>query len=229
MRAPARDRRMSIGGTGVRSDGDAMGSAVPVPTGVSAPLGGPGTRVSERSGAQPAWSDVMMHAPQRPSGIRFLENLAYLVPGYQGYRQRGLRREEDSRLRARVYRRVLQLIDEVREIEQAWQGSAAPQLLGELSARRQQLMVFSDGVRFSPAESCRFFLAEKLREPTLEQVLAADLLIFADLDELTDQLELGKRGSTAPRTLRAFLRVFDELLRRMEQHLIMRERALAGG
>jgi hypothetical protein len=171
----------------------------------------------------------MMHAPQRPSGIRFLENLAYLVPGYQGYRQRGLRREEDSRLRARVYRRVLQLTDQVREIERAWQDAAAPQLVGELAARRQQLMMFSDGVRFSPAETCRFFLAESLREPTIEKVLEADLLIFADLDELTDQLELGSRSSTAPRTLRAFLRAVDELLRRLEQHLIMRERALAGG
>ncbi len=171
----------------------------------------------------------MMHAPQRPSGIRFLENLAYLVPGYEGYRQRSLRREEDSRLRARVYRRVLQLIDQVREMERAWRDAAAPQLLGELSVRRQRLMMFSDGVRFSPAETCHFFLADNLREPTIEKVLEADLLIFADLDELTDHLESGQRGSTAPRTLRAFLRLLDEQLRRLEQHLIMRERALAGG
>ncbi|MBM3317077.1 MAG: hypothetical protein FJY75_04410, partial [Candidatus Eisenbacteria bacterium] len=58
----------------------------------------------------------MTPAPPNPSGLRFLENLAYLVPGYQGYKERGRRREEDSRLRARVYRRLLQLLDQLREL-----------------------------------------------------------------------------------------------------------------
>ena len=37
-----------------------------------------------------------------PPGTRFLENLAYLVPSYQGYKNRDTRREEDSRLRGRI-------------------------------------------------------------------------------------------------------------------------------
>jgi hypothetical protein len=171
----------------------------------------------------------MMNAPQRPSGLRFLENLAYLVPGYQGYKQRGQRREEDSRLRARVYRRLLQLLDQLSELARGWTGSAAPEFLDALAERRQQLLALSDAVRFSPGETCRFFLAEEVRESTLEKVLEADLLIFADLDDAADQLDLARRSSTAPRTLRAFLRVFDEKLQHLEQHLILRERALAGG
>ena len=34
------------------------------------------------------------------SGTRFLENLAYLVPGYRGYKEKELRREEDARCAA---------------------------------------------------------------------------------------------------------------------------------
>ena len=40
------------------------------------------------------------------SGDRFLANLAYLVPGYRGYKEKGLRRQEDARLRSRVMTRL---------------------------------------------------------------------------------------------------------------------------
>lgn len=171
----------------------------------------------------------MNRASQCPNGLRFLENLAYLVPGYEGYKERGRRREEDSRLRARVYRRLLQLLDGLQELQTSWQGAAAAEFLEELVDRRQQLLMLSDAVRFSPGEACRFFLAEPAREQTLERILEADLLLFGDLDDLAAQIDRGRQGSTAPRTLRAFLRGLDEPLRRLEQHLLMRERALAGG
>ena len=50
-----------------------------------------------------------MCAARRSSGLRFLENLAYLVPGYHGYKQPALRQEEDARLRTRVHRKLLHL------------------------------------------------------------------------------------------------------------------------
>ncbi|MBM3318332.1 MAG: hypothetical protein FJY75_10830, partial [Candidatus Eisenbacteria bacterium] len=126
-------------------------------------------------------------------------------------------------------RRLLQLLDQLRELQDGWQGSAAPDLLGEIQERRRQLLALSDAVRFSPGEACRFFLAEPAREPTLDRILEADLLIFADLDGLAAHFEQGRRGTAAPRTLRAFLRRLDERLRDLEQHLLMRERALASG
>ena len=68
-----------------------------------------------------------------------------------------------------------------------------------------------------------------VREETLERILETDLLIFQDLEESLDQVVLGLEASTAPRTLQAFLRGLDEKLSRLEHHLIMRERVLAGG
>ena len=79
----------------------------------------------------------MMRAPQRPSGLRFLENLAYLVPGYCGYKQWELRREEDSRLRARVFRRIQHLLKQLCSLRDRWEQHADDLFLDELTQRRQ--------------------------------------------------------------------------------------------
>lgn len=171
----------------------------------------------------------MMRAPQRPSGLRFLENLAYLVPGYCGYKQWELRREEDSRLRARVFRRIQHLLKQLCSLRDRWEQHADDLFLDELTQRRQQLDALADSIRFAPGEKCCFFAVAMVREETLERILETDLLIFQDLEESLDQVVLGLEASTAPRTLQAFLRGLDEKLSRLEHHLIMRERVLAGG
>ncbi len=47
-------------------------------------------------------SDIAQRTESTDGGHRFLKNLAYLVPGYRGYKDKSLRREEDARLRNRV-------------------------------------------------------------------------------------------------------------------------------
>ncbi|MCK4413606.1 MAG: hypothetical protein KAY32_08685 [Candidatus Eisenbacteria sp.] len=171
----------------------------------------------------------MKHAPRRPDGIRFLENLAYLVPGYHGYKHRDLRRQEDSRLRARVCRSIQRLLDEVDRVRAHWQNRAAPAQVEDLEERRVRLARDTDAVRFAPGDLWSFFETEKVREITLERILESDLLIFEDLEDAETHLAQGSRLSGAPRTLERYLRDLDQILHRLEEHLIMRERVLAGG
>jgi len=171
----------------------------------------------------------MLHAPQQDSGLRFLENLAHLVPGYHGYKHPGSRREVDARLRARVYRQIRQMLAVMVRLEQRWSHQAAEPLQAELGRRLAELRTLADSVRFAPGEQCHFFRQEAIAETALEKLLEADLLILADLEETAGHVALEPRISAAPRTGRAFLRRLQELLQRLEQHLIRRERVLSGG
>ncbi len=170
-----------------------------------------------------------MHASQSPGGLRFLENLAYLVPGYHGYRSPELRRGEDSRLRARVCREIDVLLHAIEHLSTQWTARVPEDSLALLGDHRARLLASSHNVRLAPGHLAGFFETERVAEVTLERVLEADLLIFQDLEETQAHVEQGTRLSTAPRTVRKHLRELGELLHRLDEHLIMRERILAGG
>jgi hypothetical protein len=159
-------------------------------------------------------------------GIRFLENLAYLVPGYRGYKERELRREEDARLRGRV----LAKLQIVKALIEDRLGRLSEQSLDSgaeaLDRRLRRLEGVSDAVRYAPYGFSGFFDAEKVREETLEKILETDLLLFQDLDETVERL----RGATfPPRTksgFTAFLTDLDADIERIEARLVARDKIL---
>ena len=81
-----------------------------------------------------------MDAAKRPSGLRFLENLAYLVPGYQGYKRRALRQDEDARLRVRVHHQLIQMLDSLDSIRERWEAEEWGAHMDHLSQRRLRLL-----------------------------------------------------------------------------------------
>jgi len=167
-------------------------------------------------------------AHQRPNGFRFLENLAYLVPGYRGYKQPDLRHEEDSRLRAHVQRRLQQMRQQLEEIHERWSEEPWGSHVEQLEQRRLRLQTIADSVRYSPYGHQGFFSHDAVDEQVLDRVLEADLLILEDLDNALEHLvDAGCTVTTAPRTVKSFLRAVDTGLGRLERHLIMRERILA--
>lgn len=169
-----------------------------------------------------------MDARQETSGLRFLENLAYLVPGYRGYKCRDRRQEEDSRLRARVCEELLGMIEFLDQIRQRWAVENSNAAAEELGRRRLRLQTIVDAVRYAPYGFRDFFHHEILEEHVLEQVLETDLLILEDLSAAQGHLvQRGRTLTCAPRTTRAFFRHLDERLARLESHLIMREKILA--
>lgn len=169
-----------------------------------------------------------MCADRRSSGLRFLENLAYLVPGYEGYRDPARRQEEDSRLRGRVNRKLLHLLSALESIHDRWSSEPWDTHMDLLDQRRIELQTIVDTVKSPPHAYAMFFSAPRLEEDLLERLLESDLLILQDLDETEAYLDSrGNTVSTAPRTVRSFLRTLDEHLESLERHLIMREKILA--
>jgi len=159
-------------------------------------------------------------------GTRFLENLAYLVPGYRGYKEKELRREEDARLRGRVLAKlqaVRALLEDRlgRLTEQALEAGAE-----ELDRRLRRTEGVADAVRYAPYGFSGFFDAEKVREETLERLLETDLLLFQDLDDALERL----RGAPFPPRTRsamaAFVQDIDADLDRIEARLVARDKIL---
>jgi hypothetical protein len=160
------------------------------------------------------------------SGTRFLENLAYLVPGYRGYKEKELRREEDARLRGRVLAKlktVAALIEDRlgRLTEQSLDSGAEA-----LDRRLRRVEGIADVVRYAPYGFSGFFDAPQVREETLEKILETDLLLFQDLDETVERL----RGAPfPPRTksaFAAFLSALDADVDRIEMRLVARDKIL---
>jgi hypothetical protein len=159
-------------------------------------------------------------------GTRFLENLAYLVPGYRGYKEKELRREEDARLRGRVLAKlqvVKALLEDrlARFTEQSLDSGAEA-----MDRRLRRVEGVADAVRYAPYGFSGFFDAEKIREETLEKILETDLLLFQDLDETVERL----RGAPfPPKTKSAFATFLAELdndIERTEARLVARDKLL---
>ncbi|MCK4305657.1 MAG: hypothetical protein KAY24_15575 [Candidatus Eisenbacteria sp.] len=170
-----------------------------------------------------------MHVPQRPSGLRFLENLAYLVPSYQRYRDRKLRQEEDSRLRARVYGQLMQMLQTLEKMRDRWiQEAEWGDHMEHLDQRQMRIQTTAESARYCHHALNGFFSREILDTRVLDQILEVDLLILNDLEVSLDFLtEHCATVTTAPRTARSFFRVLDEGCGQLERHLITREKILA--
>jgi hypothetical protein len=167
----------------------------------------------------------MSQVESRSSGSRFLENLTYLVPSYLGYKERGTRREEDSRLRARVLQGLSEIRSQVANLMGDLAESWSVEHLSDLERRMQRLDALADTIRYAPYGFSGFFDAATVREESLEWILEADLLIFGDLDRMEHLLSTADdlRGTAG---FQRFRDAFDQSTRWLEEHLVLRDKAL---
>ncbi|MCA9728289.1 MAG: hypothetical protein KC729_11440 [Candidatus Eisenbacteria bacterium] len=170
-------------------------------------------------------ADIQRQGPMG-SGDRFLANLAYLVPGYRGYKEKDLRRQEDARLRSRVMARlgdIQTLLTKRLDVLQEVNLEAAAI---QLAARITRLENLLSAVRFAPYGFVGFFDVPVIGEDKLEQILEIDLLLFQDLDETVELI----RGTPFPPANRtAFVRFFGDVdsgIERIEMRLVSRDKLL---
>jgi hypothetical protein len=117
--------------------------------------------------------------------IRFLQNLAYLVPGYRAYRDASLRRGEDSRLRARLLAAVKELCDDILALHAAWEDQEVEgRWLGMLAEGAKSLRSLGEDIRYVPSQAGAFFLQPSLPTDVIDELLEADLLLLEDLARL---------------------------------------------
>ncbi|MEZ4650334.1 MAG: hypothetical protein R3E97_16420 [Candidatus Eisenbacteria bacterium] len=164
---------------------------------------------------------------ERPgAGDRFLANLAYLVPGYQGYKQKPTRQEEDARLRHRVLAHIAELHDLLANRHGTLLEVSLDRAADVLQQRIDRLDRLTQAVRYAPYGFAGFFDADEVTEEFLERLLELDLLLFQDFDETIEKV----RGLAFPPSSRAgfdrFFLAVDAGIERIERRLVSRDKLL---
>jgi hypothetical protein len=157
---------------------------------------------------------------------RFLENLAYLVPGYEGYKGKDRRREEDSRFRGLLLHRLTAIRGRMGDLLAKLSAGPHEAKTDAVEARAKTLDSLADAIRYAPYGFSGFFDAAEVCEGTLDRILEVDLLLFEDLDTVEQIVTRTESGSMSRSAVQTFLDELDEATRRFEHHLIQRDKAL---
>ena len=174
----------------------------------------------------------MEPSPNRPkeqpgSGQRFIQNLAYLAPGYLGYKTPALRQDEDARLRNRVLGYLSDLVDLLKERETVLERLSLEAARAKLQQELKRLERVEKSIRFSPLGFTDFFEQQDLSEACIEKILEKDLILFQDFDET---LEMVRGTPFPPPTKKRFANFFQSLasaIERIENGLLSRDRAIS--
>ncbi len=162
----------------------------------------------------------------RPTGTRFLENLAYLVPGYRGYKDKERRREEDSRLRSLLLGRLSEIRGILVDILAGAAEDPDSVETEPLDDRVESIGFLSDTIRYAPYGFSGFFDAGEVAENSLDRILEVDLLLFEDLDAIEQIVLKTELIGTDQSSMDVFLVHLDESTSRFEHHLILRDKIL---
>ena len=157
---------------------------------------------------------------------RFLQNLAYLVPGYEGYKGKERRREEDSRFRGLLLRRLTGIRGSIVDLQAKLAEGKYETDSDEVESRATSLDSLADAIRYAPYGFSGFFDATEVCEGTLDRILEVDLLLFEDLDTIEQILLRTGSASMSRSAFREFLDHLDEAIHRFEHHLIQRDKTL---
>ncbi|MBM3286381.1 MAG: hypothetical protein FJY88_03380 [Candidatus Eisenbacteria bacterium] len=170
----------------------------------------------------------MLQATARSAGSRFLANLVYLVPSYHGYKARDSRRAEDARLRARLLEGLAEVRRRIAESMARGAESWPAPWLSRTDRQAKRLDTLADTIRYAPYGFSGFFDADAVSEESLEWILEADLLLFDDIDRMDRAEQLVAEGPPPMQILEAFITELSDAIGKMEEHLVLRDKALGG-
>jgi hypothetical protein len=156
--------------------------------------------------------------------LRFLQNLAYLVPGYRAYQDASLRRGEDSRLRARILAAVKGLREGVHSTRDRWEDQQVDsRWLQRLDRCDQDLSRLSEDLRYCPSRADAFFLQPTLPPEILEDLLEADLLLLEDLELVAQALDSLPENPPRRKGMRKILEELHSSVHEFSGHLLLRD------
>ncbi len=158
------------------------------------------------------------------AGQGVLEQLANAIPGFQGYREKELRRDAD-----RVEREHLAvLLEECKRPFNALANDAtrsgALDAINDVETARKRLDKLVARIRYADRGYAGFFDAIKVDEALLECVYEFDLGLVADVDAVHDSAEAADAAADVKAGLAPVIAALDALDARLGE----RERILSG-
>ncbi|MBU1700698.1 MAG: hypothetical protein KJ970_07345 [Candidatus Eisenbacteria bacterium] len=167
------------------------------------------------------------HHDSTKADLRFLQNLAYLVPGYRAYRDVTLRRGEDSRMRARVLAGIKAARDRVRILQDLWETEDVdPRWIQPLIDADKNLTRLAEELRYCCPRAENFFLAPSLSSEWVDEILEVDLLLLEDLESLGRTVYALPESPPRRKGMKAMLDSITCPISNLSTHLVWRDGVL---
>ena len=162
------------------------------------------------------------------SEMRISERIMSLIPGFRGYKQKELRRESDRLVRNRVYEKLQEAAQDLREVYRElvdrgfvgmWEG------VDRLAAKFDHI---SEKINHASYGYSGFFDAIKVDEEKLDQLIRFDLGLVTEADALASTISQIKRdaSSGSAETLRTEIQNILSSANEFEKHFSQRKTAI---
>ena len=125
-----------------------------------------------------------------PKKLRLLEKLELIIPGFKGYKEKELRREEDKALRMRLVKALEGVKYDIIGMEEEYPDDLKKvKELEKLMARVQKL---EDKIEHADYGYAGFFDINHIDEDTLDQLYQHDLKMFDLISQVKGEEDLDK-------------------------------------
>jgi len=162
------------------------------------------------------------------SEMRISERIMGLIPGFRGYKQKELRRESDRLVRNRVYEKLQESVQDLREVYRElvergfvgmWEG------VDRLAAKFDRI---SEKVNHASYGYSGFFDAIKVDEEKLDQLIRFDLDLIYKTDALASKIDQmkGDAPSASAEAMKTELQDVLSSVSDFEKHFSQRKTAI---
>jgi hypothetical protein len=129
-----------------------------------------------------------MSGEAMPKKLRLLEKLELIIPGFKGYKEKELRREQDKALRMRLVRALNDLKYDLVGMEEEYPDDLEKvKTLETLLGRVQKL---EDKIEHADYGYAGFFDLNHIDEETLDQIYQYDLKMFDLIEQVNGEEDL---------------------------------------
>lgn len=116
--------------------------------------------------------------------LKFVEKLELLVPGFKGYKQKELVREDDKLIRNYLFNKIKEAEDIIKSYLSDSLDGKIPISVSELNSVAKDLGSLGTKIRVSPAGYSGYFDRIKVAEKELEQLKKLDTELVSSCEEV---------------------------------------------
>lgn len=120
---------------------------------------------------------------------RVLERLMGLIPGYQGYQKKELRRDADKKNREFLYADLKQALDELERFSLKLTNNGKLDVLADADRTVRKLRTIADKVRLADYGYAGFFDAAKIEQAELDRLVEFDLGLAEQVRLIADRVK----------------------------------------
>jgi hypothetical protein len=126
---------------------------------------------------------------QAKSQMRLSERIAAALPGFRGYKEKELRRESDKLIRNNLTLKLSKAKDNVRSIAQRISGKRYLDILPDIDRLTAKMDRITEKVNHASYGYSGFYDIVKIKEESLDRMIAFDNQLLDEVDALTASIE----------------------------------------